>query len=59
MGLAEGKCDVCGEKVTTKTLEDKTDYLHYGDEITKGCRHYPLGTILSDEEKIKIDLGEA
>ena len=58
MGSAEGKCDVCGAKVTAETLEDKTDYLHYGDKVTKVCRHYPEGTILSDLEKLRIDLEE-
>lgn len=56
MGLAEGKCDICGRKVTAETLEEKTDYLHYGDRVTDGCRHYPPGEILSDFEKLKIDL---
>lgn len=58
MGTAEGKCDVCGRKVIAETLEDKADYLHYGDKVKEGCRHYSEGTILSDLEKLRIDLAE-
>lgn len=62
MTTMEGRCDICGKKVVVETLDDKTEYLHWGDQIKEGCRHYPKGGFISESKgdylKLELKLSE-